>query len=52
MNTVDNAELPLTAIPCVELVLTEAQIKRFSDIIHLQRLNSRRADLYGAGVQL
>jgi hypothetical protein len=33
------AELPLTANQCVELVLTEAQIKRFSDIVHLQRLN-------------
>lgn len=31
--------LPLEASPTVEIVLTESQIKRFSDIIHLQRLN-------------
>ena len=35
----NSAELLLHASPCVELVLSEAQIKAFSDIVHLQRLN-------------
>lgn len=32
-------QLPLKASPCVEIILSESQIKAFSDIIHRQRLN-------------